>query len=180
MTAPNAWRNPRSCPADNSASATVPSPSRALRTILILCVVALHLSQSASLRAQPGATNTPASSGLDWIKVSTNKHGFVYASSGRPFIPWGFNYDRDYKSRLLEDYWETEWPTVVEHFRQMKQLGANVVRVHLQFIEGSKDCAAGWIGFYWGQTPVELSRSTSIGDSLTAAWLRLFREMNPN
>jgi hypothetical protein len=70
---------------------------------------------------------------LEWIKVSRNKHGFVRASSGRPFIPWGFNYDRDYKSRLLEDYWEAEWPTVVEDFREIKQLGANVVRVHLQF-----------------------------------------------
>jgi hypothetical protein len=49
-----------------------------------------------------------------------------------------------------------------------------------QFIEGSKECAAGWIGFYWGQTPEELRRSTSIGDSLTATWLKLFREMNPN
>jgi dienelactone hydrolase len=75
----------------------------------------------------------PANNGLDWIEVSRNKHGFVCASSGRPFIPWGFNYDRDYRSRLLEDYWEAEWPTVEEHFRQMKQLGANVVRVHLQF-----------------------------------------------
>jgi hypothetical protein len=132
-TAPEDWRTPRRWPADDSVSATVPSPSRVLKTILILCVVALHLPQSADLRAQPGATNTAARTGRDWIKVSTNKHGFVCASSGRPFIPWGFNYDRDYKSRLLEDYWETEWPTVVQHFRQMKQLGANIVRVHLQF-----------------------------------------------
>jgi hypothetical protein len=75
----------------------------------------------------------PTNSGLDWIRVSKDKQGFAGASSGRPFIPWGFNYDRDYKSRLLEDYWEAEWPTVIEHFREMKQLGANVVRVHLQF-----------------------------------------------
>ncbi len=71
--------------------------------------------------------------GLDWIGVSKNKRGFVSAASGQQFIPWGFNYDRDYKFRLLEDYWEAEWPTVVEDFREMKQLGANVVRVHLQF-----------------------------------------------
>jgi hypothetical protein len=75
----------------------------------------------------------PTNGGLDWIGVSKDKHGFVCASSGQPFIPWGFNYDRDYKSRLLEDYWEAEWPTVVKDFREMKQLGANVVRVHLQF-----------------------------------------------
>ncbi len=49
-----------------------------------------------------------------------------------------------------------------------------------QFIEGSRKHAAGWIGFYWGQTPEELGRSISIGDSLTLAWLKLFQEMNPN
>ena len=78
-------------------------------------------------------TVTKTNAALDWIKVSKDKHGFVCASSGSQFIPWGFNYDRDYKSRLLEDYWEAEWPTVIEHFRQMRLLGANVVRVHLQF-----------------------------------------------
>ena len=75
----------------------------------------------------------PTNSALDWIGISKDKRGFVSASSGRRFIPWGFNYDRDYKMRLLEDYWEADWPTVVEDFREMKQLGANVVRVHLQF-----------------------------------------------
>ena len=49
-----------------------------------------------------------------------------------------------------------------------------------QFLEGSRKYAAGWFGFYWGQTPAELSQSTSIGDSLTAAWLKLFQEMDPN
>ena len=77
------------------------------------------------------ATQTNAT--LDWIKVAKGKHGFVRAASGQQFTSWGFNYDRDYKFRLLEDYWETEWPTVVEDFREMKQLGANVVRIHLQF-----------------------------------------------
>lgn len=76
-----------------------------------------------------GPTNTV----LEWIEVSRDKRGFVSAASGRRFVPWGFNYDRDYRSRLLEDYWEAEWRTVVEDFREMKQLGANVVRVHLQF-----------------------------------------------
>jgi hypothetical protein len=74
----------------------------------------------------------PTNGGLEWIRVSKDKRGFVSASSGRRFVPWGFNYDRDHKFRLLEDYWETEWQTVVEDFQEMKQLGANVVRVHLQ------------------------------------------------
>jgi len=75
----------------------------------------------------------PTNGGLEWIKVSQDNRGFVLAESGRRFVPWGFNYDRDYKMRLLEDYWEAEWPAIEEDFREMKQLGANVVRVHLQF-----------------------------------------------
>jgi hypothetical protein len=66
------------------------------------------------------------------VQVSKDKKGFVLELFGRPFVPWGFNYDHDDKGRLLEDYWEDEWPTVEAHFGQMKKLGANVVRVHLQ------------------------------------------------
>jgi hypothetical protein len=42
------------------------------------------------------------------------------------------NYDHDETGRLLEDYWETEWPKVEEDFAEIKALGANVVRIHLQ------------------------------------------------
>jgi hypothetical protein len=70
---------------------------------------------------------------FEWIKVSPDKRGFIAASLGKKFTPFGFNYDRDYKFRLLEDYWDTDWQTVVEDFREMKRLGANVVRIHLQF-----------------------------------------------
>ena len=46
--------------------------------------------------------------------------------------------------------------------------------------EGSRKDAAGWIGFYWGQTPDELAKSGTVGDALTAAWLKLFQELkNP-
>jgi Cellulase (glycosyl hydrolase family 5) len=69
---------------------------------------------------------------MPWIAVSKDKKSFVLEPSGRPFVPWGFNYDHDAEGRLLEDYWDAEWPTVEAHFAQMKKLGANVVRVHLQ------------------------------------------------
>jgi hypothetical protein len=67
------------------------------------------------------------------IEVDLGKRGFRFAGTERAFVPWGFNYDRDYKSRLIEDYWHKEWETVAGDFREMKALGANVVRVHLQF-----------------------------------------------
>ena len=100
---------------------------------VVVCAGFVLLAQFTGGGADAVPANPQTNARLDWIKVSKDKHGFVSAASGRQFIPWGFNYDRDYKSRLLEDYWEAEWPTVVQHFREMKQLGANVVRVHLQF-----------------------------------------------
>src|SRR5436305_999155 len=71
-------------------------------------------------------------SDMPWIEVSRDKKGFVLDPSDKPFTPWGLNYDHDAGGRLIEDYWDAEWPTVAAHFSQMKKLGANVVRVHLQ------------------------------------------------
>ena len=71
--------------------------------------------------------------------VGGTSPGFVLEGSGAPFVPWGFNYDHDEKGRLLEDYWAAEWPKVESDFAEMKRLGANVVRVHLQlgkFLDG--------------------------------------------
>src|SRR5262249_11188413 len=76
---------------------------------------------------------------MPWVQVAKDRKGFVLEPSGRPFLPWGFNSDHDDKGRLTEDYWEDEWATVEAHFGQMKELGANVVRVHLQlgrFMDG--------------------------------------------
>jgi hypothetical protein len=76
---------------------------------------------------------------MPWIAVAKDKKGFVLESSGHPFVPWGLNYDHDDRGRFIEDYWDDEWPAVGAHFGQMKALGANVVRVHLQlgkFMDG--------------------------------------------
>jgi hypothetical protein len=58
---------------------------------------------------------------MEWLRVSDDKTGFVMEKSGKKFTPWGFNYDHDEQGRLIED------------FREMRDLGANVVRIHLQF-----------------------------------------------
>lgn len=72
----------------------------------------------------------PSRPPLEWIRVEGDR--FVLDPSGRRFTAWGVNYDHDGRGRLIEDYWEGEWPTVVEDFREIRGLGANVVRVHLQ------------------------------------------------
>jgi hypothetical protein len=86
----------------------------------------------AILVAALGRTALAQRDAMPWIVVSSDQKGFALHPSGEPFVPWGFNYDHDPQGRLLEDYWETQWATVEQHFSQMKALGANVVRVHLQ------------------------------------------------
>ena len=73
-----------------------------------------------------------AGAGLELICLSEDGRHFVGAESGERFFVWGFNYDHDDSGRLIEDYWHHEWPTVTEDFKEMKSLGANVVRIHLQ------------------------------------------------
>ncbi|MES2788450.1 MAG: cellulase family glycosylhydrolase [Planctomycetota bacterium] len=69
---------------------------------------------------------------MPWVRVAEKKTTFELIPGNQPFEVWGVNYDHDSQGRLLEDYWEVEWPMVEAHFAQMEQLGANVVRVHLQ------------------------------------------------
>ncbi len=69
---------------------------------------------------------------LELIRPSEDGSGFVRAGSGEKFLAWGVNYDHDDPGRLLEDYWHKEWPTVVEDFKEIKELGANVIRIHPQ------------------------------------------------
>lgn len=70
--------------------------------------------------------------GLELVRVDERQRGFELVDSKKPFAPLGFNYDHDEEGRLIEDYWEAEWSKVEADFREMKELGANVVRVHLQ------------------------------------------------
>jgi hypothetical protein len=69
---------------------------------------------------------------LELIRPDKSGSYFERVKSCRRFVVWGFNYDHDTSGRLLEDYWLEEWGTVEQDFREMKNLGANVVRIHLQ------------------------------------------------
>ena len=72
---------------------------------------------------------------LEPVRLSADGKSFVVGKSNTPFRVWGVNYDHDSSgdnARLLEDYWEAEWETVVSDFKEIKELGANVVRIHLQ------------------------------------------------
>jgi hypothetical protein len=75
------------------------------------------------------ATPAPA---LELIRPSVDGTYFICSESGTRFVAWGFNYDHDDAGRLIEDYWHKEWPTIIEDFKEMKALGANAIRIHLQ------------------------------------------------
>lgn len=68
---------------------------------------------------------------LPSISIDGNK--FIDAD-GKEIILWGFNYDRSTKS-LMEDHWGENdfWDNFRDDFYEMKALGANVVRLHLQY-----------------------------------------------
>jgi hypothetical protein len=79
--------------------------------------------------------------GLARIRISEDQH-FVSADSGLRFVPRGFNYDHDSHLRLIEDYWSNDWQAVQDDFAEMKALGANTVRIHLQverFMDGPNE-----------------------------------------
>jgi hypothetical protein len=65
---------------------------------------------------------------LEKVAVRRDGADFVLTPSGAASTPWGFNQDRDYQHRLLEEYSSAERPTVEQDFREIKQLGANLVR----------------------------------------------------
>ncbi len=67
---------------------------------------------------------------MEPIALSKDGRGFTVGPSGHRFVPWGFNYAPN--GKLLEDVWANDWNTIAEDFREMQDLGANVVRIHLQ------------------------------------------------
>src|SRR4051794_33763866 len=85
----------------------------------------LFVSLAPVIRADAPAAMSP-------IRLSPDGRHFVRADSGKPFAPWGFNYLGAFGA-IIEESWATDWPSLEKDFRQMRALGANVVRVHLQF-----------------------------------------------
>jgi hypothetical protein len=66
-------------------------------------------------------------------RIAVSGGDFVVSGAGERFIPWGFNYINDWEYRLIEDYWADEWDTVEDDFGEIDALGANVVRICLQY-----------------------------------------------
>src|SRR6266852_2535259 len=93
---------------------------------LLICLLASSASAAERISAPDSAL--PGSQAN--IQVARDGLGFTRGASGPRFVPWGQNYGPEWG--LLEDRWETDWPRIAADFRDMRELGANVVRVHLQ------------------------------------------------
>ncbi len=103
-----------------------------LRKVLLSCIV-FFVPLWASLWAED----------LKRVVVDGDKSHFVVEHTDTRFIPWGFNY-LGVHGHLAEEEWQTDagWKKVETDFREMKKLGANVVRWHLQvptYLKGPKE-----------------------------------------
>ena len=106
---------------------------------------------------------------MDRVRVAKDGSKFVLAKSGRPFVPWGFNYLGEFE-RLAEEDWDAPdgWRRVEADFREMRALGANVVRWHLQFatyMTGPDRADAGQLARL--RKLLDLARSTGLYLDLT-------------
>jgi len=101
------------------------------RVQFLTCVLVL-MARAALAAGTNDAVVMASAQPLAWIRTSADKTHFVCDGTDCRFVPWGFNYDRDEAGRLLEDYWADDWAKVADDFQEMKSLGANVVRIHLQ------------------------------------------------
>jgi len=70
---------------------------------------------------------------LKRIVVAQDGSKFVSEGETSEFRVRGFNYDHDSVGRLIEDYWNEQWTEIENDFCEMQELGANTIRIHLQF-----------------------------------------------
>ncbi len=66
--------------------------------------------------------------------------------------------------RIVEEYWVDDWASVEKDFRQMRDLGANVVRLHLQ------------VGTYFGHSIEEHAAGAEPSGQLVAKFLAYWQE----
>ncbi len=104
---------------------------RSLGLCFHLLVAAIFLNSARAQESTSQLSGRSTNESLSQISVSDDKSRFV-DEQGRTFRVWGVNYDHDDAGALIEDYWESDWPRVESDFAEIKGLGANVVRVHLQ------------------------------------------------
>lgn len=100
------------------------------KTILSLSTMAISLSCALTAENMAVAQDKPAP--MRKVRIADDSQTFVLGESSQVFVPWGFNYLGQF-GKLAEDSWDSDWERISRDFQAVRQLGANVVRVHLQF-----------------------------------------------
>ncbi len=104
-----------------------------LGSVSKVLLFAVAIAQSWSITFAQSSGELPLSSNaLVRIAISPDGKHFIKSDSGQRFLIWGVNYDHDADGSLIEDYWHQHWDQVEQDFAEIKQLGANTVRIHLQ------------------------------------------------
>jgi len=98
-----------------------------MRNLVLLSVLVLFL---ACKDEDPVVTPTVVT--LTKIVID---NGQFKDANGEVFFPWGFNYTNPVDVGLIEDDWSNDvtWDIIKSDFEEMRVLGANVVRIHLQY-----------------------------------------------
>lgn len=87
---------------------------------------------SIALAAIICSCSTAVAQPLAPIRISSDASHFVRGEADERFVVWGVNYDHNAAGELLDEYWIERWDEVVEDFGEIKEMGANFVRIHLQ------------------------------------------------
>lgn len=70
---------------------------------------------------------------IEKVVITPDQKGFMLENSQQNFNPWGMNYG--HYGMLIEDSKSPMWDTLAADLQNMKNMGFNVVRVHVQFDE---------------------------------------------
>ncbi|TWT73893.1 cellulase family glycosylhydrolase [Allorhodopirellula solitaria] len=82
--------------------------------------------------AAPAYCQSSVDPSLAPLGISEDQTHFIRTDTGERFVVWGVNYDHNAAGELLDEYWIDRWDEVVEDFEEIRLLGANCVRIHLQ------------------------------------------------
>jgi hypothetical protein len=71
------------------------------------------------------------------VRLSQDGRTFELTTSGKRFVPVGANYAP--RNLVLEDHWDSHWDEIEGDLAEMREMGMNVARIHLQFDRFMRD-----------------------------------------
>jgi len=108
------------------------------QTILYLCLLLFFFSCKKDVDPeiiQPPEITQPTDPEPDFFKISISDKKFL-DEEGNEIFPWGLNYTNAEEGvGLIDDFWYSDniFQIIQEDFLEIKALGANVIRIHLQY-----------------------------------------------